>query len=570
MPSEAFAPPLSARQHAESFTGRRRTIALVVVALAFVMDLLDSTIVNIAIPSIQSNLGASYTTIQWLVAGYSLAFALLLITGGRMGDVFGYKRLFMIGVAGFTIASMLSGLAWTPGILIGARLMQGAMAALMVPQVMSLMQVMYKPAERQSVNGLFGALGGLAASLGPIVGGLLIKANWFGLDWRPIFLINIPIGIIGLVAGAHFLPEGKSASPLKLDLVGTALIMAALSLLVFPLIQGRELGWPHWTFYMMAAALPFFALFTLWQLRKDKIDGSPLVLPALFAKRSFTIGMVVNIIFEAALLGYFLTFQLLLQAGLGFSVIRAAVIGIPTAIGISLSIAILAQKLITRLGRYAMTVGAAVMAIGLVLVSALVHHQGIHLSGLELAPLLIIVGAGMGTVMMPIFAVALNDVDHNHAGSASGTLNAVQQVGGAIGVALIGVIFFGQLTSNVTPSVAAATPALKQTLTADHLPAIYQSDIISGLTQCFSDRVKETDPSVTPDSCKQTSALTQNPESASISTAITTAAKTANAANFDRAFRASVIYDVILLTLVAILSFFLPRHIRPEAFDAAA
>ena len=221
-------PLKSAQQHAANFTHRQRTIALTVVALAFVMDLLDSTIVNIAIPSIQNNLGASYATIQWLVAGYSLAFATLLITGGRMGDVFGYRKLFITGVSGFTLASLLSGAAWDSHILIVARLLQGSMAALMVPQVMSLMQVMYKPAERSSVNGLFGALGGMSAALGPIVGGLLIKANLFGLDWRPIFLINVPVGIFAVLAALKYLPEGKSPHPLKLDWVGTGIIVSAL------------------------------------------------------------------------------------------------------------------------------------------------------------------------------------------------------------------------------------------------------------------------------------------------------------------------------------------------------
>jgi EmrB/QacA subfamily drug resistance transporter len=566
--TDTTSPPLSARQHAENFSGRRRTIALVVVALAFIMDLLDSTIVNIAIPSIQANLGASYTMIQWLVAGYSLAFALLLITGGRMGDVFGYKKLFMIGVAGFTVASLLSGLAWTPEVLIAARLFQGTMAALMVPQVMSLMQVMYKPKERGSVNGLFGALAGIAASLGPIVGGLLIQANIFGLDWRPIFLINVPIGIFGLWAAAKYLPEGKSAHPLKLDTVGTGLIIVALSLLVFPLIQGRELDWPAWTFAMMAAAVPVFVIFAWWQLRKDKIDGSPLVLPALFRRRSFSLGVVVNILFEAVMLGFFLTFTLLLQAGLGYSVLHAALTGIATGVGISVSVAVLGQKVIMKLGRYALTLGAAVTAIGLVLVSVIANANGLALSGWYLAPALIITGVGMGLVMMPIFAVALNDVDHNHAGSASGTLNAVQQVGGAIGIAAIGVIFFGQITSHATVSVSSVTPQIQQELTAQHVPAAAQKQIISGVEACYHDRVTQKDSTHTPDSCKAASGP-QTPASQAVGQVIEHQAKVANADNFNNAFRWGVVYELSLLVLIAALSFFLPRHIRPEAFEEA-
>jgi MFS family permease len=227
-------PATSAQENAAAFTSKRRTIALVIVALAFVMDLLDSTIVNIAIPSIRTNLAASYSAIQWIVAGYSLAFALLLVTGGRMGDVFGYKKLFLIGIGGFTLASLLSGVSHDSAMLITARVLQGSMAALMVPQVMSLMQVMYKPEERGGINGLLGGLGGLSATLGPIVGGLLIKANLFNLDWRPIFLINVPIGLFGLFAAIKYLPNGKSSHPLKLDFVGTFIIMIALLLLIFP------------------------------------------------------------------------------------------------------------------------------------------------------------------------------------------------------------------------------------------------------------------------------------------------------------------------------------------------
>jgi EmrB/QacA subfamily drug resistance transporter len=560
-------PVLSARENSAAFSGRRRTLALVIVSLAFVMDLLDSTIVNIAIPSIQHNLGASYTVIQWLSAGYTLAFALLLITGGRMGDVFGYKKLFMIGVGGFTLASLLSGIAWTPFVLILARLLQGSMAALMVPQVMSLMQVMYKPEERGVVNGLFGALGGLSAALGPIIGGLLIKANIFGLDWRPIFLINVPIGILGLVAGARYLPEGKSAHPLKLDLVGTGLIMAALSLLVFPLIQGRELGWPHWTFIMMAVSLPFLVLFGLWQRHKDATDGSPLVLPALFKKRSFLLGLVMNLIFDAVMIGFFFTFTLVLQIGLGFSVLKAAVTGIPTALGIAISIGFLAQKLIPKLGRYSVTLGTLVMGAGLGGLAAVIHHGGLTTSPWLIAPFLLLCGFGMGMIMMPVFAVALNDVDPNHAGSASGTLNAVQQVGGAIGVAVIGVIFFGQLTSHASLSLDAAMPKLQSQLAAEHLPSMAQNAIITGIRTCYTDRIKEKDTSVVPASCDQTGP--QTPATQAIGASVAAAAKTANATDFDHAFRSGITYVLGLLGAILLLSFALPRHIRPEAFENA-
>jgi EmrB/QacA subfamily drug resistance transporter len=556
-------PPLSAQAHAATFTSKKRTIALTIVALAFVMDLLDSTIVNIAIPTIRDNLHASYSAIQWIVAGYALAFSLLLVTGGRMGDVFGYKKIFMIGVGGFTLASLLSGVSTGTGMLVWARLLQGCMAALMVPQVMSLMQVMYKPEERSGVNGLFGALGGLSASLGPVVGGLLIKANIAGLDWRPIFLINIPIGLFGLYGAIKYLPDGKSPHPLKLDIIGTFIVMIAMFLLVFPLIQGREFGWPIWTYTMIALSLPAFGIFAWWQKRKDRIDGSPLVLPELFKKRSFGVGLGVNMIFEMAMIGFFLTFGLLLQIGLGYSAVHAALTGIPTALGIGLTMAVLAEKVIPRLGRYALTIGTFVMAIGLVITELVIHHYVFNLHSWQLIPGLLIVGAGMGMVFGSLFAAVLNGVDAKHAGSASGILNAVQQVGGAIGVALIGLVFFGQLSGSAPKSFATVEPQLHNQLTAAHVPASEQTMIIDGVRTCFVDQSRSKDSSVAPASCTR---MEQSGGDNKLASDITHTALRANTVNFDHAFRWSIVYDLGLLVISGALSFALPRRFRAEAY----
>ena len=402
---------MSASDHASKFTGRQRTIALIVVSLAFVMDLLDSTIVNIAIPSIQANLHASYSAIQWLIAGYLLSFATLLITGGRMGDVFGYKKLFMVGVAGFTVASLLSGLAWSPGILIGARILQGAMAALMVPQVMSMMQILYAKEERGKVMGLFGALGGVSATLGPIIGGLLIQSNIAGLSWRPIFLINIPVGLFAFFAGLKYLPSGKSEHPLKLDFVGTLVVVAAMFALIFPLVQGRELGWPIWTFVMMAATIPLVALFVWYEHRKMDFDGSALVVPVLFKTKTFVSGLIVNFLFEMLFIGFFLINTLTLQAGLGFSVIRAALTGIPFAVGIGVSIGVVAQRFLPKFGRTMIPMGAFLVAIGYIGIAVLVHHYGLGVHPWQLAFPLLAAGLGVGMIMMPIFSVVLMDVD---------------------------------------------------------------------------------------------------------------------------------------------------------------
>jgi EmrB/QacA subfamily drug resistance transporter len=556
---------LSAQEHAATFTKKMRTVALVIVALAFVMDLLDSTIVNVAIPTIRDNLGASYAQIQWVVAGYALTFATLLITGGRMGDVYGYKKLFMWGVGGFTLASLLSGLAVNPAMLIGARLLQGACAALMVPQVMSLMQVMYKPEERGGINGLFGALGGLAASLGPVVGGLLIKWNIFGWDWRPIFLINVPIGLFALFAGLKYLPDGKSPHPLKLDMIGTVLIIVAIFLLTFPLIEGRDYGWPAWTFAMMAASLVVLGVFAWWQRVKEKRDGSPLVMPSLFKNRSFGVGLGVNMVFEMAMISFFLTFTLLIQIGLGYSVIHAALTGLPVAFGIAFTMALAGEKVVPKLGRYALTLGTTIMAIGLILTLSITHHYQLGTHTWQLIPTLLLVGIGMGFVFGSLFAAVLNGVDARHAGSASGILNAVQQVGGAIGVAIIGVIFFGQLSHAAPASFDAVKPQLQQTLTAAQVPASAQPQIISGVEQCYVDQSRATDANQTPDSCKQLQqAGGSNKE---LSNDIKDAVRQANAANFENAFRWSITFAIALLVLTFGFSFLLPKQFKAAAYS---
>lgn len=551
----------AAAHYASKFTDKQKKFALLIVAFAFVMDLLDSTIVNIAIPSIQSNLGASYSTIQWLVAGYSLTFALLLITGGRMGDVFGYKKIFLYGIGGFTAMSLLAGIAPNSAFLVVARLLQGSMAALMVPQVMSLMQVMYKPEERNSVMGLFGMLGGLGASLGPVIGGLLIKANLFGWDWRPIFLINLPVGIFALLAGWKYLPDGKSEHPLHIDIKGTILIIIALSLLVFPLIEGRDLDWPIWTLIMLGASIPALIAFWMYENRKHVRDSSALIVPSLFRVRTFVSGLGLNVLVESAMVGYFLTITLVLQIALGYSPIKAALTGVPTAIGMGVGFAVLGQKLIKKFGRSVISLGAAVFAASLVYTSWILSHYGLSAHPWQFTPGLFFIGIGLSSIMSPVFSAALQDVDPGHAGSASGILNAIQQVGAAIGIAIIGVIFFGQISSNAYASFAKVEPELHKSLNSLHLPAMVQSQVIAQTRACYHDRTVEKDSNIVPASCKQESGP-QTETSKKIAAAVQQSAREANAKNFANAFRDAVVYTILMLVVVSGLSLTLPRKLR--------
>jgi MFS family permease len=340
----------SAHVAAQAFSARRRTLAFVVVALAFVMDLLDVTIVHVALPSIRAGLGAGASALQWTIAGYALAFAVLLVSGGRLGDVFGYRRLFLVGVAAFTLASGLCGLAMAPWQLVAARGLQGASGALMVPQVMALMQVMYPPQERFRVFAIFGLLGGVSAALGPVVGGLLIEADLFGLGWRSAFLINLPVGLLSLVAGARLLPHGAGTQPKRVDGVGTLLATATALALVLPLMQGPEAGWPAWCAALLVLALPLALLtWKAWQRRQAR-DGAALVDPALLAQPALRLGLTAGLALHGVVPAYLLVMTFVVQGGLHASPEQMALLCVPIAAGAAFGIAVLSQRVVPRWG----------------------------------------------------------------------------------------------------------------------------------------------------------------------------------------------------------------------------
>jgi MFS family permease len=425
------------------YSPRRRMIAVAVLAAVLALDILDGTIVNVAVPSIQHGLHAGYSTIQWIVAGYGLSFALLLVTGGRLGDVFGYRTMFVAGIAGFTLASALCGIAASAGQLIGARLLQGAMAAMMAPQGSALVQIMYPPQRRAAVMGVFGTIGGLSAVLGPIIGGVLVQANIMSLGWRAVFLVNLPVGILALTGGMMLLPRGRSSHPVRPDWGGTAILMFALVMLAYPLVEGRNLGWPGWTLAMLAASIPALWAFWRYALWKDAQDGSALIVPALLRSRAFAVGLLVSLAFSAAANGFMICWTLLLQLGLGFSPIRTSLINIPFALLVGLSIVAVSRQAVWRLGRPLLAVGAATMAGGLAgVVAALVGTRGAASLAFWAVPGMAVAGLGMGLVIGPLSTIALGDVDVRHAGSAAGVLASIQQMGSAMGVAVGGTVLF--------------------------------------------------------------------------------------------------------------------------------
>ncbi|MEV6794900.1 MFS transporter [Streptomyces sp. NPDC051320] len=431
---------------------RRRWFALAIVMTAAFMDLVDVTIVNIAIPSIQDDTGATFSQIQWITAGYALAFAAGLITGGRLGDIHGRKRLFLIGISGFTLASALCGFAANPEMLVASRVLQGGMAAMMVPQVLSIVHATFPAEERGKVFGLFGAVVGLGAVTGPLLGALLTEWNIAGLEWRPIFLINLPVGIAGLILGIRFIGESKAPRALRLDLVGVVLVIIGLLMLLYPLTRGRELGWPLWGYLSMAGSAVVFAALVAYEKRKARRDGSPLVELSLFKVKSFAAGIAVQTTFGVALGIFFLVWTLYMQIGLGWSPLKAGTTGIPFSIAVSAAAGMSVQKLVPRFGRKVLQAGALTMVAGLLIYIWEADRYGTGIAPWQMALPLVVMGVGMGLIVAPLTDAVLSDVPKEHAGSASGLINTVQQMGNALGLGLVSVVFFGSISDRLAPT----------------------------------------------------------------------------------------------------------------------
>lgn len=427
---------------------KRRTFALVILLFGAFMDILDTMIINIAIPSIQSGLQASSSAAQWTVNAYILGMALMIITGGRAGDILGRKKMFMLGIAGFTIFSAFTGLAATMNVLIFSRAMQGIMAAIMIPQVLSYIQVLFAPKERAGALGAYGGVSAFATVGGPMLAAFLIKIDLFGLGWRTIFLINIPVGVFIFIAAALLLTESKSINPLRVDIPGTLMAMVSLIMLLYPLIQGNSLGWPVWTYISMVASLIVGILFIAYEKHRMKMNRSPLIALNLFQFKSFIGGVSVSTLIMIAMSGYFLVFTFYLQMGLHFTPLHAALAALPFSVMVPAMSGFSVMKLAPIYGRKVVVFGLILLALGLAGVELVMHGAGTSLSNWQLLPTLLIGGAGMGMVVAPLIDFSISEVPGQDAGSASGILNMMQQVGSSIGIAILGTIFFDSIGSS--------------------------------------------------------------------------------------------------------------------------
>jgi EmrB/QacA subfamily drug resistance transporter len=425
-----------------------RWLVLAVILAAECMDLLDGTIVNVASPSIRAELGASLTSLQWIVGGYALTFAVGLVVGGRLGDLYGRRRLFLVGIAGFTLSSVLCGVAGSAGMLIAFRLLQGAFAAIMIPQGFGIVRASFPKDEIAKAFGMFGPVIGGAAVLGPIVGGALVDGDLLGTGWRAVFLVNAPVGILAFVAALRLLPESRLPDAPRLDVGGAILVTVACALLVLPLIQGREAGWPAWTFASMAASVVTFAAFAWHEARRERAQRAPLVETSLLRTRAYSVGVLVALVFFAGMIGLMLTMSLYLQLGEGFSAIHTGLTFTPWALGTAVGAGLGAGVLGPKLGRPVLHGGLLVMMAGVLGTLAVVGSAGDTVSSWALAGPQAVAGVGMGAVLAPLFGFVLAGVRDHEVGSASGVLNAVQQLSGALGIAVIGTIFFSVATDH--------------------------------------------------------------------------------------------------------------------------
>jgi EmrB/QacA subfamily drug resistance transporter len=442
---------------------RLQWFVLLTVLGADVMDLLDSTIVNVAAPSIARDLHASSSQLLWVVAGYTLAMAVALISGGRFGDLYGHRRMFLIGIGAFTVFSALSSAATDPQVLIAARALQGLSAAMMLPQGLSILRAVFPPAQAGAAMGIFGPVMGLAATLGPIVGGALVQANLFGSEWRSVFWVNVPLGILAFVCALSIVPRDRDRergpNAPTLDVSGMLLSAIAMLLLVYPLIQGRDKGWPVYMFVMMAASIPVFALFWLQQRSRQYKGRTPLVTPSLFAKRAFSGGLIFGIFFFAGMGALFLVLTLHLQLALGYTSLHAGLTGLPFSLGAAIGAGLGGGLLAPKYGRKVLHGGVIMMAAGLGAVAWTVHVAGQSLTTWDLVPSYAICGLGMGLLITTFFATVVSAVDDEETGTVGGVLNAVQQLATSLGVALFGTLYFNSLQGGHT-SVSATTSTL--------------------------------------------------------------------------------------------------------------
>ena len=449
----------------------RRWLAAIVMITGALMDMIDVTIVNVALPTIRRDLHASATQLEWVVSGYMLAFAAALIIAGNLGDLFGRKKVFLCGVAVFGVASLAAGLSGSGAELIAARVVQGAAAAAMAPQVLATFRAVFAGSERGKAFSIYGAMLGFASAVGLLLGGVLTDANLFGWSWRAVFFVNVPVAAGSLIAGLRFVPETRDPGARRPDVPGAVLLAASLVAIVYPLLEGRQFGWPAWVWLLLVAGLAGLGMLGLLEAQrggqrnggrggggrrgggrrgggaKAPEGAAPLLRAGLFRVPAFAAGLGVQLAFAAGMQGFFLAFALWLQAGEHFSPLKAGLTAAAFSVGSFIG-APAAVPLAQRHGRRVLAIGGLLMAAGIAGISLAAPHVGLGGSPWPVVPGLVVAGAGLALLVIPLVNVVLAAVPVEAAGGASGLFSTAQQLGGAVGVALAGTVFFGYLNGH--------------------------------------------------------------------------------------------------------------------------
>jgi EmrB/QacA subfamily drug resistance transporter len=427
----------------------KRWIMLAVTLVAMFMAIFDFYVINIATPSLQSQLHAGEATLELIIGGYTFTYASLLVTAGRWGDVFSYRRLFISGMSLFTVASLFCGIAQTGTQLVVMRLIQGVGAALMVPQVVALITVTFPGPERPRALSWFGATIGLAVVTAQILGGLLLTADIADLGWRVIFLINLPVGAVTLVLAARLLPHTRAARKPKQDVLGNIGIAISLGLAILPIVIGRSEGWPVWGWIMLGLSVPCTIATVMYEKSLPARGGEPMLDLSLFKARSYSVGVLTIVGVMTFYSGFIFAMTMFLQFGLGLSALRAGLTFGPMGIGFAVS-SLMARPMLMKYGVKVISAGQALLVLSTVVLLIELRIEGADTSAWLMVVPLILGGLGTGLTLPSLTGVVISKVPPHQAGIASGLLTTAQQFANTIGVAIFGVIFFNALGDRAT------------------------------------------------------------------------------------------------------------------------
>ncbi|MFJ5304689.1 MFS transporter [Streptomyces sp. NPDC088350] len=443
----------TASPRAMARAGRLHPVGVFILLAGAFLPIMDFFITNVALPSIDASLHASASSLELVIAGYGVAYATLLVLGGRLGDRYGRRRIFLGALVGFVLASLACGVAPSVGALIAARIIQGATAALLIPQVLATFHHVLDGERKARAVALYGATSGIAAVVGQLVGGLLVSADIAGTSWRPIFLVNVPIGVVVLVVAARIVPSTRSPHPVGIDLPGTVLFAATLTALLVPLTEGHSLGWPWWTWMMLALAVVLGAATYVVEKRTERRGEVPLLPPSLLRLPSMSRGLAMVFAFSIGFGAFMFVFALTVQNGLHADALHSGLAILPMAL-LFFAGSLVAPRVITRFGRAALSAGAVVQLAGLASLVTVLLANWPHVSLWAMALPLALVGAGQSMLFAGLFRSVLADVPTHLAGIGSGVLITLQQSGLALGVATLGTLYLALAPHNVAHAFA--------------------------------------------------------------------------------------------------------------------